>query len=122
MTVYERIQAMTKDELQKFIVCVYKLGHINQQCGVNESLFFRQLVNMQDTQLDKLFQTYAATRPVTIQEVDIESGNIKRYLLTFTNTQEAIDYINNNEPDIVKISDDTYATEYRVYKIVNVSL
>ena len=121
MTVYERIQAMTKDELQKFIVCVYKLGHINQQFGVNESIFFRQLVNMQDTQLDKLFQTYAATQPVTIQEVDIESGNIKRYLLTFTNAQEAIDYINNNEPDIVKISDDTYANEYSVYKIVNVS-
>lgn len=118
MTVFDRIQNMPKDELQKLILCIYHFGHINEQCGVDGDVFFKFFLDMPQGRVDELIDEYNNLELVTIRMLDIESGDINHITYKFFDVADATEYLTQYVPNLVKVDEVTYTTSTTVYKIV----
>ena len=117
MTVFDRIQNMTRDELQKLIYYIYLWGHLNEQCGVDDMRFYQQFLDMPSNRVDYIICELDNIKPVSILVTPLD-GSGQHYLNNiFLSADDAVAYITTWLANI-KIDDETYADTTAVYKIM----
>lgn len=118
MTVFDRIQTMTKDELQHLIHYIYKWGHTNEQCGVDDECFYEHLLDLPARHVDNIIDALDNLQLYQVREVFI-NGGIPHYLgMKFFGIDDATQYLTRYVKDITKVDDTTYATSVAIYKII----
>ena len=118
MTVFDRIQTMPKDELQKLIYYIYLWGHLNEQCNVDDEYFYQKFLDLPASHIDSVINSFDNLQPVKVREVPIEGGT-PRYLSTkFFSVEDAAQYLTKNILGIVKVDNTTYATSTTIYKLL----
>ena len=118
MTVFDRIKSMSKDELQQLIHYIYKWGHINEQCGVDDECFYEHLLNLPDRHIDNIIDAMDNLQLYQVREVYI-NGGVPRYLgCKFFSVDDATQHLTRYVKDIIKVDDITYATSTTIYKII----
>lgn len=118
MTVFDRIQTMTKDELQHLLHYIYKWGHINQQCGVDDECFYEHLLDLPDRHVDNIIDALDNLQLYQVREVFIYGGT-PHYLSTkFFSVDDATQHLTKHIKDITKVDEVTYATSVAIYKII----
>lgn len=118
MKVYDRIQSMSKDELQHLIHYIYKWGHINQQCGVDDECFYEHLLDLPARHCDNIIVALDSIQLCQVCVYEF-SDHPPVYLNTkFFSIDDAGHYLTKHIKNIKKMDDTTYATSLNVYRIV----
>ncbi len=118
MTVYDRIQTMTKDELQQLIHYIYLWGHTNEQCGVDDECFYEHLLNLPARHCDNIIDAMDNLQLYQVRQVFICGGE-PHYLSTkFFSVDDATQYLKKYTKNITKINDNVYSTSLAVYTII----
>lgn len=118
MTVFDRIQSMTKDELQHLIHYIYLWGHINEQCGVDDECFYEHLLDLPERHVHNIIN---AMDNLQLYNIRIHSfdGEPPVYMNTkFFDIHDAGHYLTKTFKHITKIDDTTYTTTKNVYRII----
>ena len=117
MTVFDRIRAMSKDELQQLIYYIYLWGHTNEQCGVDDESFYEHLLDLPTRHVDNIIDALDNLQLYQVREVFI-NGGVPHYLgCKFFSVDDAVQYLIKHCKDIAKVDDTTYATPVAIYKI-----
>ena len=119
MTVFNRIQSMNKDELQHLIHYIYKWGHINEQCGVDDECFYEHLLDLPARHCDNIIDALDNLQLHQIREVFIHGGTPHYLGMKFFGVNDATQYLTKHIKDITKVDDTTYATPVAIYKIIS---
>ena len=115
-TVYDRIQTMTKDELQKLIYYIYLWGHLNEQCNVDDEHLYGMLLDADAVYVDDIIKDFDNTHPIKVLVIPIEGGE-PRYLDTkFLSDEDAYYHIKSLHRNLVTIDPTTYATSTIIFK------
>lgn len=117
-TVYDRIKTMTKDELQHLIHYIYRWGHINEQCGVDDKCFYEHLLDLPAHHCDNIID---ALDNLKLYNVCVYSfGNeAPAYLsIKFFGVDDAGQYLTKHIRNITKVDDTTYVTPTNIYRII----
>ena len=117
MTVFDRIQSMYKDELQKLIHYIYLWGHVNQQCGVDDECFYEHLLDLPARHCDNIID---AMDNLKLYNIVVHSFDGKSEYLSFKffSYDDAGQYLTKTIKHIIKVDDTTYATTTNVYRII----
>lgn len=118
MTVYDRIQTMPKDELQKLIYYIYLWGHTNEQCGVDDECFYEHLLDLPARHIGNIID---AMDNLTLYNIRMHSfdGEPPIYMnCKFFGVNDAGKYLASTIRNIHKVDDTTYTTPTTVYRIV----
>ena len=118
MTVYDRIQTMTKDELQKLVYYIYLWGHINEECGVDDEYFYEYLLDLPARHCDNIIDALDNLQLYQVREVFINGGTPHYLSYKFFSVDDAAQYLTKHIKDITKVDDTTYATADAIYKII----
>lgn len=118
MTVFDRIQTMTKDELQHLIHYIYLWGHVNQQCGVDDECFYEHLLDLPARHCDNIIDAMDHLQLYQVREVFINGGTPHYFGYKFFSVDDAAQYLTKHIKDITKVDDTTYATSVAIYKII----
>ena len=118
MTVFDRIQTMTKDELQRLIHYIYKWGHTNEQCGVDDECFYEHLLDLPGRHVDNIIDAMDHLQLYQVREVFINGGTPHYFGMKFFGIDDATQYLTRYVKDITKVDDTTYATSVAIYKII----
>lgn len=118
MTIFDRIKTMSKDELQRLIHYIYKWGHINQQCGVDDECFYEHLLDLPDRHVDNIIDALDNLQLYQVREVFINGGTPRYLDYKFFGVDDATHYLTKHIKDIIKVDDTTYATSTTIYKII----
>jgi len=118
MTVFDRIQTMSKDELQKLIYYIYRWGHTNEQCGVDDECFYEHLLNLPARHVDNIIDAMDNLHLYKVREVCIGGGTPHFLGFKFFSVDDAARYLMKHCTDIHKVDDTTCATPYAIYKIM----
>ncbi len=115
---HDRIQAMSKDELQKLIYCIYLRGHLNEQRGIDDAHFFEHLMNLDARHVDNIID---AMDNLTLYHIRIYSfdGEPPIYMnCKFFGVGDAGKHLTSTIRNIYKVDDTTYTTTTNVYRII----
>lgn len=118
MTVFDHIKTMSKDELQRLIHYIYKWGHINEQCGVDDECFYEHLLNLPARHVDNITSAMDNLQLYQVREVFINGGTPHYLGCKFFSVDDAAHHLTKYCKDIIKIDDTTYATDVAIYKII----
>lgn len=118
MTVFNRIQTMPKDELQKLIYYIYLWGHLNEQCDVDDEYFYQKFLDMPSTRIDDVINSFDSVHPIKVREVHIDGGVPRYFAHKFFSVEDASQYLTKHIHGIVKVDDTTYATPTTIYKFI----
>ena len=116
-TVYDRIQSMSKDELQKIICSIYLWGHIDEQCHNDDTLFYQQFLDAPAYCADTVVSALTTLEPVVVYEIPLDGGEPHYWDTKFLSSDDAYYDIKSLCPNIVTVDDVTYATPTTVYKL-----
>lgn len=108
MTVYHRIQTMTKDELQKFIYYIYLCGHLNEQCAVDDEVYYKHMLDCPSTDIDSLVTWFETLQPVKLHFTPNNGGSSYFIDTKFYSTEDAVSYIYKHHRFVTKVADDKY--------------
>ena len=95
MTVFERIKSMTEEELGQFILTIYKWGHTNERCDLNDEPYYKHLMTYDHNVIDDIVRDYDeyGKNPYKIKVANPD-GSDARYIRTqFYTIADATDYI-----------------------------
>ena len=71
MTVFDRIQTMTKDELQKLVYAIYLWGHINERCNLDDMYFYQTLLDAPSSTADDIVSSLADLEPYKVRVIPL---------------------------------------------------
>jgi hypothetical protein len=120
MTVFERLKSMSSDELQTFILTVYKWGHINERCGTGDEHYYKRLMSYDSHHIDDIIRDYDlyATHLYKIKVTKCGSTGYHYVHTRFFGVDDAVEYIHKvhrvRDPfsgqalSIVKVTDRVY--------------
>lgn len=118
MTVFDRIQTMTKDELQQLIHYIYLWGHTNEQCGVDDECFYEHLLDLPARHVDNIVDAFKHLQLYQVREVHINDGTLRYLGYKFFSVDDASQYLVKHCKGITKVDNTTYATSEAIYKII----
>lgn len=126
MTVFDRIQAMSKDELQKLIYCVYLRGHLNEQCGIDDAHFFEHLMNHDARHVDNIINMLDTLKLYEVKAFTLleRTPQPKDYYpitsTKFFSVDDAAQFIIKHGPkdSLHKVDELTYESFLNLFKIV----
>lgn len=118
MTVFNRIQTMSKNELQKLIYYIYLWGHTNEQCGVDDECFYEHLLDLPARHVDNIIDAMDNLKLYSICIYSFD-GEPPVYMNTkFFGIHDAGEYLTKTIRYINKVDDTTYTTTKNVYRII----
>lgn len=124
MTVFDRIKTMNKDELQHLINVIYAWGHVNEQCAVDDTLFYKHFLDMPSNHMDSVIHDMDNLQLYEICVVHMHddvhaNGGVPRYLATkFFSVDDATQYLKKHNQFIIKVDSTTYVCDGVLYKII----
>lgn len=117
-TVYDRIQTMTKDELQKLIYSIYIWGHLNEQCNVDDLYFYQTFLDAPDFNADTVVSSLDKIELFQVRVIPLDDTEPYYLGTKFLSDDDAYRYLKRLYSNIVTVDDTTYATPTIVYKII----
>lgn len=116
-TVYDRIKTMPKDELQKFLYYIYLCGHLNEQCDVDDEVYYKHVLDCPADDIDSLITWFETLEPVRLHLIP-RDGREPYYLDTkFYSFDDAVSYINKYYRFVMKIGNNKYTTSTGIFTI-----
>lgn len=118
MTVYDQIQHMSKDELQKLILSIYLWGHTNEQCNVNDEVFYKHFLDLPARHIDEIVSSMDNLQLYQVCEVCNKNGTT-RYLDTkFFSVDDAVHFLRKCYQFLIKVDGTTYVGGGIVHRII----
>ncbi len=118
-TVYDRIQTMTKDELQNFLYHIYLWGHLNEQCNTKDEHFYQTLLDQPIGYADAIVVNFDNLTPVRIKVIPLDDTMSPHELgIKFISHYNAYCYLREQLPNIITVDETTYATPNIIYKLI----
>ena len=110
MTVFNRIKTMDKDELQKFLYYIYLCGHLNEQCDVDDEVYYKHILDCPSTDIDSLITWFESIEPVKVHIKPHDDGEPYYIDTKFYTVDDAVAFIYKYYRFVIKVSDTQYAT------------